>query len=65
MKEAPGNMDSVAAPNPRREVESWIISGVSKEHIFWMLESIYNFQADQCQRLYSLVESEYYDHSSS
>jgi hypothetical protein len=49
---------SVEEPNPRQMVESWILAGLSKPRILWMLEAIHGFRPGQCKRLYSLVEAE-------
>jgi hypothetical protein len=59
VKEAANDTETAAAANPRQEVESCIVAGVSKEQIFRMLETVYDLEPEQCKRLYFLVEAEF------
>lgn len=58
MKRAARDMQSVPGPNPRQMVESWILAGLSRHRILWILEAFHEFDSGQCRRLYSLVETE-------
>jgi hypothetical protein len=58
VKKAANNKKSVDEPNPRQMVKSWILAGLSRERILWMLEALHGFRPGQCRRLYSLVEEE-------
>jgi hypothetical protein len=59
MKRTARNKQSVQGSNPRQMVESWLLAGLSRPCILWILEAFHGFDSGQCRRLYSLVETEH------